>query len=306
MMKAISKIIFLDEEGEKFFGEGPARLLQEIQRTGSLRAAAISMGMAYTKALKLLKHAEKTLGYALTTRSVGGKDGGGSLLTPEGREWLERYEAYRDACIISNQQLYLEHFGNSGCVIMASGLGKRFGGNKLMADFQGKPLISNALSITEKLFSKRVVVTRHADVAKFCMDQKIEVVLHDQPYRSDTIRLGLEALGSGIDSCLFLQSDQPLLRRKTILQLALAASSAPDFIYQAAYGETVGAPVLFPKWAFPELLDLPQGKGGGVLLKKYPEQVHTIQVQDPAELKDIDTPEDLAELLAISTASLLP
>lgn len=42
-MKAVTKIIFLDDEGKKFFGEGPARLMHAIEETGSLRAAAISM-----------------------------------------------------------------------------------------------------------------------------------------------------------------------------------------------------------------------------------------------------------------------
>ena len=65
-MKAVTKIIFLDENGEKFFGEGPCRLLHAVAETGSLRAAALSMGMAYTKALKILKNAEQALGFALT------------------------------------------------------------------------------------------------------------------------------------------------------------------------------------------------------------------------------------------------
>lgn len=109
-MKAVTRILFLDAEGEKFFGEGPARLLHGVEETGSLRAAAISMNMAYTKALKLLHQAEAALGFSLTTRTVGGKDGGGSRLTPEGKEWLERYEAYRDACIQANRRLYLDFF----------------------------------------------------------------------------------------------------------------------------------------------------------------------------------------------------
>lgn len=109
-MKAITRILFLDEENEKFFGEGPCRLLHAVEETGSLRAAALSMGMAYTKALKLLKHAESALGFALTQRVSGGRDGGGSHLTPEGKEWLKRYEAYRDACIQANCRLYLEFF----------------------------------------------------------------------------------------------------------------------------------------------------------------------------------------------------
>lgn len=111
-MKAITRIQFLDDQDQKFFGEGPCRLLRGIQQTGSLRAAALQMGMAYTKALKLVRNAENALGYPLTMRTSGGKDGGGSLLTPEGEEWLQKYEAYRDACIQANRRLYLEFFSD--------------------------------------------------------------------------------------------------------------------------------------------------------------------------------------------------
>lgn len=109
-MKAITKIVFLDENGEKFFGEGPSRLMRGIEETGSLRGAAMSMGMAYTKALKLIGNAEKALGFKLTERATGGKDGGGSRITPEGKEWLTRYENYRDACKAANAKLYMEFF----------------------------------------------------------------------------------------------------------------------------------------------------------------------------------------------------
>ena len=37
--------------------------------------------------------------------------GGGSCLTPQGKEWLGRYEAYRDACIQANRQLYQKFYG---------------------------------------------------------------------------------------------------------------------------------------------------------------------------------------------------
>ena len=109
-MKAATKIILLNEAGEKFFGEGPVRLLHAIEETGSLRAAAISMGMAYTKALKILVNAEQALGFPLTLRTIGGRSGGGSCITPEGKEFLKRYEAYRDACVQANAALYLEFF----------------------------------------------------------------------------------------------------------------------------------------------------------------------------------------------------
>ena len=109
-MKAVTKIMFLNDSGEKFFGEGPARLLRGVNETGSLRKAAMSMDMAYTKALKLIKNEKTALGFTLIARETGGRDGGGSRLTNEGKEWLERYEQYREACIQANGRLYLEFF----------------------------------------------------------------------------------------------------------------------------------------------------------------------------------------------------
>lgn len=109
-MRAITKITFFDDNNEKFFGEGPYRLLRTIEKTGSLRSAAITIGLSYTKAIRMVNNAEKSLGFLLIKRITGGKSGGGSVLTAEGKEWIEKYESYRDACIQANSKLYMEIF----------------------------------------------------------------------------------------------------------------------------------------------------------------------------------------------------
>ena len=98
------------DDNQRCFGPGIATLLERVREHKSLRSAAASMEMAYTKALKLLKNAEAALGFPLTMRVTGGRDGGGSALTPEGKEWLTRYEAYRDACVLANRALYSQFF----------------------------------------------------------------------------------------------------------------------------------------------------------------------------------------------------
>lgn len=298
-MKAVTRITFQDETGNKFFGEGPARLLHGIEEKGSLRSAAISMDMAYTKALRILKNAEVTLGFLLTTRTTGGKDGGGSRLTTEGKAWLTKYEAYRDACNQANKVLYREFFPVIGCVIMASGMSKRFGSNKLMTDFEGRPMILRALQATEELFLCRVVVTRHEDVAQLCRDYRVKVVLHELPYRSDTVRLGLEALGD-LDGCMFLPGDQPLLHKDTVAELIRCWESNRERIIRPVCGDVPGSPVLFPQWVFPELMNLPEGKGGNWVIKNYPDRVTTLNISDSYELMDADTPETLQLLQQIS------
>ena len=100
-MYPTTRVFLKDDNGDKFFGEGPCRLLEGIERTGSLRAAALEMQMAYTKALHLLKHAEETLGFPLTERTIGGKGGGGSRLTSEARDFVVKYKIWIKSYILS-------------------------------------------------------------------------------------------------------------------------------------------------------------------------------------------------------------
>ena len=86
-MKPALRVMLCDDAGERFFGEGPCRLLHLIEETGSLRSAAAQMGLSYSKALRLVQHAEKELGFALTCKTIGGRGGGGSTLTPTGCPW---------------------------------------------------------------------------------------------------------------------------------------------------------------------------------------------------------------------------
>ena len=75
-MKPALRVMLCDDAGERFFGEGPCRLLHLIEETGSLRSAAAQMGLSYSKALRLVQHAEKELGFALTCKTIGGRGGG--------------------------------------------------------------------------------------------------------------------------------------------------------------------------------------------------------------------------------------
>ena len=85
----ISVRLFTDD---KCFGPGIAALLRRVEEYHSLRAAAASMGMAYSKAWSVLKSCEEHLGFKLLISTVGGKNGGGASLTDDGRKMLEAYD----------------------------------------------------------------------------------------------------------------------------------------------------------------------------------------------------------------------
>lgn len=212
-----------------------------------------------------------------------------------------------------------------GCVIMASGLSRRFGTNKLLADFCGQPMLCRAFDATATPgIAARIVVTRSEDVQALCRTQGVPVLLHSLPGRNDTVRLGLSALLEQLpelSGCMFLPGDQPLLRRETVE--AMTERFCQERLYPAEWQKETereifrlgfrvrndpspltGSPVLFEKGLFQELLTLPQGMGGSVLLRKYPAHVHTVYIADRNELADADTPEALAQLEALARQKL--
>ena len=85
----------LDGEGQRRFGPGVAALLEAVRENRSLRAAAGSMGMAYSKAWRIVRTAEEALDCKLLSSTIGGRHGGGAALTAEAEALLAAYRALR-------------------------------------------------------------------------------------------------------------------------------------------------------------------------------------------------------------------
>lgn len=82
------------DDNERSFGPGIATLLHRVEEHRSLRAAAASMAMAYSKAWRIIRTAESVFGCKLLSSVTGGKNGGGAVLTPEAEALLAAYDAY--------------------------------------------------------------------------------------------------------------------------------------------------------------------------------------------------------------------
>ena len=96
---------------EKVFGPGVAQLLRRVEQEQSLRKAAMSMAMAYSKAWTIIKNAERALGFALLHTTVGGRSGGGAQLTDKAKRLLADYEAYERILREEADRRYGEIFG---------------------------------------------------------------------------------------------------------------------------------------------------------------------------------------------------
>ena len=78
------------------FGDGRARLLEAIEKRGSLRKAADEFEMSYRNAWGYLRELESTAGFKFVERAPGGGPQSGMRLTRAGKRFLERYRKFRN------------------------------------------------------------------------------------------------------------------------------------------------------------------------------------------------------------------
>lgn len=97
-----------DEQLPGAFGQGCALLLEGVERDRSLNQAAKAIGMAYSKAWRLVREAEAHLGFELLVRE-GAR---GSHLTVEGKQALLAYRTLQHEVEELLEQRMPELFGN--------------------------------------------------------------------------------------------------------------------------------------------------------------------------------------------------
>ena len=215
-----------------------------------------------------------------------------AVLRKQSTEFLDRLREREDAVLLDLD----DTFRSLSCILMASGMSKRFGSNKLLAPFHGISLFENAIRITRFVgFGEVLAVTRHGEIGNLSRENCLPFFLHHMPDRSDMVRLGVSRLLEGCipAGILFLPSDQPLLSTYSMQLLCLTFLYHRDKICRLSYNAVPSSPILFPPQFFHELQSLPGKQGGGFLAKKYPEQVLLVPAREEYELYDIDTPEDL-------------
>ena len=186
-----------------------------------------------------------------------------------------------------------------GAVIMAAGNATRFGENKLMRPFQGKPMAAHIMELLAALpFTETIVVTQYPALAQLAEAHGFTVVINSTPEKgvSGTIRLGIETLlkrQPQTAGCLFAVADQPYLETESVDTLCALWQEDKSRIAALGFEGKRGNPVIFPCDLFSELQALTGDVGGSRVIKAHADRLILCPVKNGMELLDIDTPNDL-------------
>ncbi|MES1973170.1 MAG: nucleotidyltransferase family protein [Pseudomonadota bacterium] len=181
-------------------------------------------------------------------------------------------------------------------ILLAAGRSKRFGDlDKLEQKFLGQPLALHVVTAFEDIpFQDRFVVKNGTDLD--FAGRGYRVIHNDDPSigMSRSVKLGVEcAKQDGAQAVLIALADMPRVTATHVYRLLDAADSA-DAVVASSNGVYPCPPALFAAGQFDFLLNL-DGDAGARDLVRSGKHV----VTSPAELIDIDTPEDLERLRAL-------
>ncbi|MGH2482832.1 MAG: nucleotidyltransferase family protein [Candidatus Limnocylindria bacterium] len=177
-------------------------------------------------------------------------------------------------------------------VILAAGLGRRFGGPKAGARLRGQTLLAHVVARARGAGLKPViaVILDAVDVPP-----DVVAVVNPRPEHglSSSLQLGIAAVPPGM-SALVLLVDQPTLAAESIADVLTARGTRP--ILAAESGGRLAPPVLLEPEAFPLVAALAGDIGLRGVFRRNPELVHAVSV--PGHAPDIDTTDDLARVEA--------
>ena len=184
-----------------------------------------------------------------------------------------------------------------GCVVLAAGSARRFGGGKLLAPFNGRPLLQHAIDAAcgaDALSCTLVLGAGGARIAAAIDARRCVIVANPrwQQGIATSIVCGIRAHRDD-EACILMLGDQPNVAAADLDALIESFDDDPRRIVALRAGEVWGAPVLFPRRDFGRLLALRGDAGAKRHVASQRERVSFVDARRTDAFFDVDTREDL-------------
>ena len=183
-------------------------------------------------------------------------------------------------------------------VVLAAGPSTRFGSPKQLIRLGGSPLVHQvaARAATVAGQSVTVVLGAHArDIAPALSRSPASTVVNRdwEEGLASSIRTAVRTAPSQCDGLLLLLCDQAAVTADDLRRLYAAWRRHPVLVAAALYGGAPGLPAIFPRWTFPDLLELRGDRDPRVLLRRHAERLVRLPMANAGI--ELDTPEDLLQ-----------
>ena len=186
-------------------------------------------------------------------------------------------------------------------IILASGFSKRFNGNKLKAEINGKRTYSYVIDLIDSIpFKEKIVVTNDCEIIEYAKSKGIKFSKNpnSKEGKSQSIIIGIKNTTSDAKAYMFFMADQPLLKRESIIKLLDKFENNSETIIYPEFAGKKGSPVIIPRSYKEKLLELKGDEGGSVYITE--KNSLGIKIESESEGIDIDRMEDYDRMSNLS------
>jgi len=188
-------------------------------------------------------------------------------------------------------------------VVLAAGMSKRYGRNKLLEKINDKTIIRKVVEESVKSRADKVVVVVGFEAGKIINEIKDLPVttVYNENYMegmSSSVKVGAEkAIELNADAVMILPADNLLIKSRTIDKVIDAYYKTRGLIVVPRFEGKRGHPILLDKKLFNDILSISEETQGlKYVVRKYSDKIVDVEVESPEIYIDIDVPEDLEKL----------
>jgi CTP:molybdopterin cytidylyltransferase MocA len=181
-------------------------------------------------------------------------------------------------------------------ILLAAGSSRRFGGDKLLAPYRGRPLLEHsldALASSPDVRTTLVVVRPDFPVPPPRPRCRFVANPEHEEGMGSSLRAGVRAAPEDADAYLVALADMPGITPELVASVIACYRTAGKRIVVPVHGGRRGHPVVIGRELRAELLAVAGDVGAREILRRHPEMVGTLETADEAVVFDVDRPADL-------------
>jgi molybdenum cofactor cytidylyltransferase len=197
----------------------------------------------------------------------------------------------------------LERWAPLAVVVLAAGQASRMGRAKQLLAVDGVTMVRRAVQTALASGAQQLVLVTGAYAEEVALEAKPLAAAHAHltlidndawaTGQASSMHVGLAALDPTIEAVTFLPVDQPYVPHALLRRMVRRWQAGAAIVAPTVGGELRGAPALFDRALWPELLEVTGDVGGRSVLRRHADSVQTLAVEADW-LRDVDTPADLS------------